>query len=121
MPHLTQLIGSVSTEYGCAEIYVGRYPVGGAIAVELFLGPEPDNSVIFSTNLVPSGATLANDEFTVKCWGIEEAFVEPVFATGLFENTGRRVSSGYVAAQVWRLKDPTHVPPAAKRVRRARF
>jgi hypothetical protein len=34
-----------------------------------------------------------------------------MLATGLFEDTGRRVPSGHVVAPVWRIKDPANVPP----------
>jgi hypothetical protein len=115
MPHFHQSIGSISTPYGDATIHIGRYPSGGAIAVEVFLGPAPDDLWTFSTNLVPSGARIADDEFTVKSWSENEELVEPMLATGLFEDTGRRVPSGYVEAPVWRLKDPKHVPPVRSR------
>jgi hypothetical protein len=115
MPHFDQSIGSVSTPYGNATVHIGRYPSGGAIAVEVFLGPAPDERWSFSTNLVPSGARIADDEFTVKSWSENEPLVEPMLATGLFEDTGRRVPSGYVEAPVWRLRDPKHVPPVRRR------
>jgi len=34
-----------------------------------------------------------------------------VLATGLFEDTGRRTPSGYVASPIWRLKDRSLIPP----------
>lgn len=115
MAHLERSVGSVRTPYGEAAIHVGRYPAGGAIAVELVLGPAPDESCVFSTNLVPYGARIADDEFTVKSWSENEPLVAPMLATGLFEDTGRRIPSGYVEAPVWRLKDATNVPPLRRR------
>jgi hypothetical protein len=66
----------------------------------------------FSTNLVPYGASVAEDEFCVKTWSENEVLVAPMLATGLFEDTCRRVPSGYVVAPVWRIKDPANVPSA---------
>ena len=115
MPHFDKTIGSISTPYGDATIHIGRYPSGGAIAIEVFLGPAPSDCWTFSTNLVPSGAPVAVDEFTVKSWSENEPLVEPMLATGLFEDTGLRVPTGFVEAPVWRLKNPEHVPPVRGR------
>ena len=58
---------------------------------------------------------LADDEFCVKTWRENEVLVAPMLATGLFEDTGMRVPSGYVVAPVWRIKDPANVPSAPGR------
>jgi len=116
MSQPTQFIGRVSTPYGPAVILVGRYPAGGAIAVQLVAdGAIPEPMATFSTNLVPSGAEVESDEFNVKSWSENEALVQPLMATGLFEDTGKRVPSGYVVSPVWRLKDPANVPPVSRR------
>ena len=113
-------IGRVDTPFWPARILVGRYPAGGALAVQLVSQEGPPESLVFSTNLVPSGALLAPDEFNVKSWSENEPFVTPLFATGLFEDTGRRVRSGYVESPIWRVKDPAHVPLATKTRAKAR-
>jgi hypothetical protein len=110
-------IGHVTTIHGNAAILVGRYPSGkpavGAIAVQLVNDEDPSEPLAtFSTYLAPCGAALAEDEFCVKTWNENEVLVAPMLATGLFENTGRRVRCGYVVAPVWRIKDPAHVPSA---------
>lgn len=48
------------------------------------------------------GTELAADELLVKTWGENEAMREPALHTGLFVDTGRRVTSGFVEAEVWR-------------------
>jgi hypothetical protein len=109
-----QRIGTVSTAYGVAAICVGRYPVGGALAVQLYLrSGEP--LITFSTNLVPYLNWLADDEFFVKSWSENAPFVQPMLATGLFEDTGRHVPSGYVNAPIWRIRDPDGVPQPSQR------
>lgn len=109
-----QLIGRIDTPYGSAAILAGRYPAGGAIAIQLVADDEPTEPMAtFSTNLVPYGVSC--DEFCVKTWSENEVFVAPMLSTGLFEDTGKRVPSGYVVSPVWRIKDPAHVPPAPGR------
>jgi hypothetical protein len=115
MSCLPQCIGSVETPYGLSDIYIGRYPSGGAIAIEIIFGPAPGDAWTFSTNLVPYGARVADDEFTVKSWSENEQIVSPMLATHLFEDTGRRIPTGYVEASVWRVRDPKHVPPVRRR------
>lgn len=108
-----QFIGRIDTPYGSATILVGRYPAGGAIAIQLIGDDEPTEPMAtFSTNLVPYGAQVSGDEFCVKAWSENEIFVAPMLSTGLFEDTGKRVPSGYVVSPVWRIKDPANVPPA---------
>src|SRR5687768_3708692 len=110
----SQCIGQVTTPFGKAFIYVGRYPSGGAIAMQLRAGTgEPLG--VFSTNLVHIGAHVADDEFWVKGWSENEPLVEPMMSCGLFEDTGRTQPTGYVAASVWRIKNPEHVPPSHRR------
>jgi hypothetical protein len=111
-----QSIGRIDTPYGSAAILVGRYPAGGAIAIQLVGDDEPmEPMTTFSTNLAPCGARLSCDEFCVKTWSENEVFVAPMLSTGLFEDTGKRVPSGYVVSPVWRIKDPANVPPASGR------
>jgi hypothetical protein len=111
-----QIIGRAATPYGNATILVGRYPVGGAIAVQLVADDESSEPMAtFSTNLVHRGAQLSSNEFCVKTWSENEVFVAPMFLSGLFVDTGRRVPTGYVVAPIWRIKDPAHVPPARRR------
>ena len=106
-----QFIGRIDTPYGSATILVGRYPAGGAIAIQLVADDEPTEPMAtFSTNLVAYGAQVACDEFCVKTWSENEVLVSPMLSTGLFEDTGKRVPSGYVVSPVWRIKDPANVP-----------
>lgn len=111
-----QFIGRIDTPYGRASILVGRYPAGGAIAIQLVAADEPTEPMAtFSTNLIAYGAQVSCDEFCVKTWSENEVLVAPMLSTGLFEDTGKRVPSGYVVSPVWRIKDPAHVPPAQGR------
>lgn len=108
------LIGQVYTPFGRASVHVGRYPVGGAIAVQLVCADMGEPLGIFSTNLVPYGAKLDETEFCAKVWSENAPLVEPMLACGLFEDTGRVEPTGYLLAPVWRVRKPEHVPPAMR-------
>jgi hypothetical protein len=112
-----QVIGHVMTPFGNASVRVGRYPAGGAIAVQLIDAGTSEPLAVFSTNLVPSGASVADSEFCAKVWSENAPLVEPMRASGLFEETGRLEASGYVHSPVWRIKNPDHVPPVPRRRR----
>ena len=107
----SQCIGSVMTPFGAVDVYVGRYPAGGAIAVQLIGADTGEPLGVFSTNLVPYGACVSDTEFCAKVWSENEPLVEPMRASGLFEDTGRIEPSGYVLAPVWRIRNLEHVPP----------
>jgi len=97
-------IGHISTPYGDAAILVGRYPSGGAIAIQLVDDEDPSEPLAtFSTNLVPYGASVAEDEFCVKTWSENEEIAEDCLKSGLFVDTGKRWQTGFTLAQVWRL------------------
>ena len=55
-----------------------------------------------TTNVID--AILGKNEIIIKDWSENVEFAEACFATGLFENTGRTISTGHVEAPVWRIK-----------------
>ena len=83
------------------NLYLTYYPAGGAKALVLHSIEGPFATL--SVNIPEH--KLADDEVLVKTWSENERIIEPVLATGLFEDTGRRVPTGYCEAQVWRLTD----------------
>lgn len=106
-------IGSVQTPYGLASIHIGRYPKGGAIYVQLYTAVDdepPEPLATLSCNLVPYGAVLSDDEFSVKSWSENEPLIDSMLATGLFEDTGRRTPTGFAVAPTWRITNPQLVP-----------
>lgn len=119
--NFSKCIGRVDTLFGAAQILLGRHPAGGAIWVQLVSDDELcDPLGTFSANLVPYGAVIAHDEFSARVWSENEPLVEPMRATGLFEQTGRLTPSGHVMAPTWRIKDPANVPPARRESPRTR-
>lgn len=111
----SKTIGSINTELGLVDIVVGRYPSGNAICVVL-VGADPEchcfgeDMLVFSTNLVPYGAELHPTEFNVKTWSENESVVQPMLQSGLFEDTGKWVGSGFVRSPIWRIKQSQNVP-----------
>lgn len=105
-------IGTVQTQFGLIHAEVGRYPKGGAIFVQFYSYAEgfKEPFLTLSTNVLGLGQGLALDELCVKDWSENEPFIEDIFNSGWFENTGRSVGSGFVRAPIWRLKDSKHVP-----------
>lgn len=45
---------------------------------------------------------LREGEFLVKAWGENESLAKAMRDSHFFEDTGRRVESGYARAEVWR-------------------
>jgi hypothetical protein len=51
---------------------------------------------------------LEENEFCIKTWSENEELARIVMESGLFEDTGNRVTCGFTEAQIWRLKEPTN-------------
>ncbi|MBA4372248.1 MAG: hypothetical protein C0402_05250 [Thermodesulfovibrio sp.] len=52
------------------------------------------------------GEIVADDEVIIKNWSENVEIAPLVLATGIFEDTGRRIPTGFVEAEVWKVKDP---------------
>lgn len=46
---------------------------------------------------------LDDGEILVKTWSENKPFRAPALATGLFQDTGKRVPAGYAQAEIWRM------------------
>jgi len=55
-----------------------------------------------TTNIV--GETLQPGEFFIKNWSENEEIAAAALNSGIFEDTGRRVNSGFIEVPVWRFK-----------------
>jgi len=58
---------------------------------------------VLSVNL--PNITLEPNEFAVKTWSENEELSMAAMETGLFKDTGKRIPSEFIKAQVWKLKD----------------
>jgi len=75
---------------------------GGGIAIRL-AAENGDPFLTLTTNL-PETPTLAHGEFAVKVWSENAPYIADILASGLFEDTGKRITTGFVEAHVWRMK-----------------
>ena len=108
-------IGEVTLGDGTrATIRAGRYRHGGQIAITLTNAATGEPWGVLSTNLAVYGATIEPDAFAVKTWSENTELAASMRDSGLFEDTGERIPTGYVQAPVWRIKDPAHVPPVER-------
>lgn len=76
-----------------------RYSVNDRLAIML-IDDEGDPCTDLTVNL--PGEHLAEGEFFVKTWFPNEEISVAALASGHFVDTGRRVPTGFVQAQVWR-------------------
>lgn len=91
------LNGTTVNLYGC------RYVVGDKPAFVLATDRgEPYGNV--SVN-VP-GYALAPNEVLVKTWGENAPARQPLLASGVFVDTGKRVPCGFEQAEVWLVVRP---------------
>ena len=94
-------IGTFTTMNDEVDVYLGRYAV------------KPHNLVVTlinSANEYPyahctyNHTPVAFDEIIVKTHGFHHGLSEDLFGTGLFEKTGRDISSGYIYSDIWKVK-----------------
>ncbi|MBU9199825.1 hypothetical protein KTD31_00230 [Burkholderia multivorans] len=55
------------------------------------------------SKIVP-GVKLDTDEVLMKTYAENEPYRQPLLDSGLFEDTGKRVPSGFIELEVWRRK-----------------
>jgi ABC-type lipoprotein release transport system permease subunit len=93
-------LGTITTRYGVADIVsTGTYALDNSPVIQLFF---QDGEPLMRLTVCIEGSNLQPGEILVKTWSENEPFIAPILALGLFEDTGRRVPSGFVEAQVWR-------------------
>jgi hypothetical protein len=93
-------------QYPQVHIIGGRYEDGNPCVYLLTAEQEP--LAVLSVNLPEHAHQLLDtDHFFCKCWSENEAIAAELLGTSLFEDTGGRVATGFVEAQVWRWKAGT--------------
>lgn len=87
------------------KIYVEkRQYEGGRLALQL-MTPVGTLAAILTVNIPEEDKRLKPGEFFVKAWSENETIAKEALASGLFEDTGRRVKTGWVEAQIWRFAE----------------
>jgi hypothetical protein len=89
--------------YGPCLVMRGTYEATGNAAYFIQdVGGSPIATV--SVNMPDHGWLLEDDEFFAKTWSENEQVAEQLLAQGVFEDTGKRVPSGFVQVHVWKEK-----------------
>lgn len=71
---------------------------------------DRDGGVYEKVSVCPQDVVLEDDEVWVKAWSLELLQMEALWSTGLFEDTGKVLESGFVEGPVWRLVGPAWRP-----------
>jgi hypothetical protein len=83
-----------------ATLVVKQY-ANGRLAIQAIC----DDGIPLATLTVNiPAAKLKRDEIFVKTWAENAEFSKNMLATGLFDDTGRREPTGFVEAQVWKVR-----------------
>lgn len=89
-------------KYGKVYVSLGLYSQGGNKAITLM---SPGGMVVAKLTVNMPEFKLQPGEFFVKAWSENEQIAADALASGLFVDTGRRVTTGHVEAQIWRFAD----------------
>src|SRR5688500_15365230 len=82
---------------GMGVIEAGEYG-DGTVALQVI---DTDGSYWSALSVCIPGTPLADNERLIKTWSENESLREPLLATGAFRDTGKRVRTGYVEAEIW--------------------
>jgi hypothetical protein len=85
------------------KIHQSKYIGGGRLAL---VGLREDGDLYARLTVNLPNEPLDKGEFFVKTWSGNEQFARDAMATGKFINTGRKVPTGFVMAEIWKLADP---------------
>lgn len=88
-------------QFGKAILTLNRYADGGQVAIEL-ISPEHEPIARLTVNMPE--VKLEPREIIVKGWGENEQIIEDCRASGYFFDTGKRIKTGFVTAEVWKIK-----------------
>lgn len=91
-------IGTIVVDGEEISIMQGQYRDGG-IALQLM---DEEGPYATFSYCIP-GTPLADNEFLAKTGSENESLRQPMMDTGLFVDTGRRVESGFIEIEVWKM------------------
>ena len=78
------------------------YWSGGARSVQFVVEETGDPFMHLSCNL-PEHPLPDDKHFWAKTWSENESFREQLLNSGMFEDTGKRVQTGFVQAEMWKV------------------
>ena len=111
-----QRIAEASAYDGAAFHYTNRYGDelhvrfvsgqynNGRLAIQTVGAEHGEPEAVLTVNFDGfDGLDEGAGEIVVKTWGTNEDFAPAALGTGWFEDTGKRVSNGFVEASIWRV------------------
>lgn len=99
-----RLLGKLDTNYGVADVMLTSYDSDPDVPAIVLVNAESGETIaVLSVNLPDDKQVLQPGCFFAKTWSENERIAETALASGLFVDTGLRVPTGYVSAQVWRI------------------
>lgn len=81
-----------------------HYQADNSTAIELMCNEDGYWEPYSTLTVCIPGAILEDNEILVKTWSENEPLKE-LATTDLFTDTGKRVKSGFVEAEIWRVED----------------
>ena len=78
---------------------VCKYSENGRAAIELIMKDDGEPFTTLTCNL--NHAPLEDREVLIKTWSENEETAKCALESGLFRDTGKRISTGFVLAQIW--------------------
>ncbi|HJU21887.1 MAG TPA: hypothetical protein VJ891_05210 [Casimicrobiaceae bacterium] len=101
---ITKTIGSVSLAGENAFVNIGTYERNARKLAVVIEGADSDLIEVLSVNTADD---LGDGEFVVAVHHFDEESLHTLFSTGLFIDTGRHTSFGFVNdAPIWKLAKP---------------
>lgn len=107
-PMVLQRIGTIKSLEAFGEVFhnmpvriVGKYQHDGTPVIKVF---TDEGSPWCHLTMCSPSAELGPNEVLVKTWSENEPIAEALRNSDMFEDTGRRVRTGYCVAEIWRIK-----------------
>lgn len=102
--HIETLVGKVLKVNAFGSVYttifsVDYYRLTQKAAVELVMVDDGTPFCTLTCNI--PGVELKDNEILVKTWSENEEVAACALTSGLFKDTGKRVPTGFVEAQIW--------------------
>ena len=99
-----QGLSFLTRSFGTATVRTSTYQNGDAMSVEL-VDENGESIAMLSVNFPESSHLLGENEFFAKTWEENEEIAEDALASGIFKDTGRRSSYGFMStlinASIW--------------------
>ncbi len=86
------------------KFIVTEYTNNKSTAIQLVSNDVYEEPFCMLTVNVPESKLLKENEILIKNWSENEGIAKEAFKTGLFEDTGKSIPTGYCEAPIWKIK-----------------